>query len=324
MDTRHFHDACDASAAVRLGTSTQFATASDEDNVLRVYDRSAPGAPVSRLDVTAFLAPDHPGEAEADLEGAAQSGDRIYWIGSHGRSRTGKERRTRQCLFATTVQSRDGVFTLATVGLPYTHLLRDLAAAPALRRFDLAAAAMRKPEETGGLNIEGLTAAPDGALLVGFRNPVPEGRALIVRLENPARLVDGHDLAAQVGLAAHLNLGGRGIRALEFVPAMGAYLIVAGAFDDARDFALYRWAGPSFEPAVELAVPGLNQLSPEELLVVGDEHGDLLVDLLSDDGGSGAGSCKESPPAGRRFRATSRLIRPWALPQRPTPAGRRL
>ncbi len=310
MDTRHFHEACDASAAVRLGSSTQFATASDEDNVLRVYDRSAPGAPLFGVDVTAFLEPDEPDEAEADLEGAAQIGDRIYWIGSHGRSRKGKERRIRQRLFATRVVTRDGSVTLVPVGVPYSRLLHDLAGEPALRQFDLASATTRKPEEAGGLNVEGLAASPDGALLVGFRNPVPDNRALIVRIENAARLVDGTDDAAHLTVGGHLDLGGRGIRALEFVPSLNAYLIVAGSFDDIRNFAVYRWSGDAIDPATALVVDGLNDVNPEELLVVGDVAGGLLVDLLSDDGGSGTGSCKAAPPADRRFRSTTRLIRP--------------
>ncbi len=309
MDTHHFHEACDASAAVRLGNSTQFAAASDEDNVLRVYDRSAPGAPLSRVDVTAFLEPDDPDEPEADLEGAAQFGDRIYWIGSHGRSRTGKRRRMRQRLFATTVRRRDEVFTLVPAGTPYGHLLRDLAEAPALRRFDLASAAMRRPEEAGGLNVEGLAASPDGTLLAGFRNPVPDGRALLVRIRNAARLVDRRDAAADLAVGGHLDLGGRGIRALDFVPSVNAYLIVAGMFDDSRNFAVYRWTGGPDDQAVELAVEGLNAVNPEELLVDGNARDGLRVDLLSDDGGTGRGACKALPVADRRFRSTSLLIR---------------
>jgi hypothetical protein len=32
----------------------------------------------------------------------------------------------------------------------------------------------------GGLNIEGLAATPDGQLLIGFRNPLSEGKALLL------------------------------------------------------------------------------------------------------------------------------------------------
>lgn len=67
VDTRIYCEACDASAAVRLGTTQYFAAASDEDNVLRVFDRDRAGMPVTRLDVTAFLQPDDPEHLEADL-----------------------------------------------------------------------------------------------------------------------------------------------------------------------------------------------------------------------------------------------------------------
>ena len=309
METRQYHDACDASAAVRLGTSTCFAAASDEDNVLRVYDRSAPGPPLTQVDVTAFLEPDDPDETEADLEGAAQLGDRIFWIGSHGRSRKGRVRRVRQRLFATRVDNHDGIPRLTPVGVPYADLLRDLADTPGLTQFELGAASLRRPEEAGGLNAEGLAASPDGALLVGFRNPVPEGRALIVRIENAAELIEGTDTAARLTLAGHLDLGGRGIRALEFVPSLHTYLIVAGAFDDTRSFAVYRWSGRAAEAPVELIVDGLNALNPEELMYVDERPGVLQIDLLSDDGGDGISACKAAPRSDRRFRATSRLIR---------------
>jgi hypothetical protein len=49
---------------------------------------------------------------------------------------------------------------------------------PRLRRFHLAAAAHRPAEAPDGLNIEGLAATPAGSLLIGFRNPLPGGRAL--------------------------------------------------------------------------------------------------------------------------------------------------
>ena len=77
-----------------MSGSALFAAASDEDCVLRVYDSSNPGLPMSETDVTKFLEPDDPEETEADIEGAARVGDRVYWIGSHGRSKKGKNERS--------------------------------------------------------------------------------------------------------------------------------------------------------------------------------------------------------------------------------------
>ena len=187
MKTRSYAEACDASAAVRIGESDLFIAATDEDCVLRVYDRSRPGLPVARLDVTEFLEPDDPGETEADIEGAAQLGDRIYWIGSHGRNSKGKKRRMRQRLFATTVRASGNTIDLRTTGTPYKRLLKDLLSDDSLARFDLEQASTRAPEDEGGLNIEGLAPTSNRNLLIGFRNPVPDGRALVVELKNPRR-----------------------------------------------------------------------------------------------------------------------------------------
>ena len=163
MERRIYCEACDASAAVRIGSSTWFAAASDEDNVLRVYDRSRPGVPTARLDVTDFLEPEEPKDLEADIEGAAMLGNRIYWIGSHGRSSKGKMRLMRRRLFATAVRETKQGVKLVPVGRPYVTLLDDLAACAALQRFDLKEAASRAPEEPGGMNIEGLSPTPDDA-----------------------------------------------------------------------------------------------------------------------------------------------------------------
>ena len=305
MKTRIYHEACDASAAVRIGESELFAAASDEDCILRVYHRGRPGAPVARLDVTDFLEPERPDETEADIEGAAQIGDRIYWIGSHGRNSKGKKRKTRQRLFATTVSlGGDGV-EFKTTGVPYKRLLKELTADDSLRAFDLEEASTRAPEDKGGLNIEGLAATSRGRLLIGFRNPIPDGHALVVKLKNPDALVEDQAAKARLSVAGRLDLGGRGIRAIEFVRSRGVYLIVAGSFDDHRDFRLYRWSGRSDDAATPIDAAGLSDANPEELVVFGDAAGRLEVDVLSDDGGAsmGGGTCKEAPAAKRRFRS---------------------
>ena len=54
MTVDKYLHACDASAAAGISSTTLFAAASDEDSVLRVYDRAAAGAPLSVLDVARF------------------------------------------------------------------------------------------------------------------------------------------------------------------------------------------------------------------------------------------------------------------------------
>ena len=175
---------CDASAAVALDAD-HFVVAGDEDNTLRVYRRGRP-EPVGHAPLAAFLGS---GDKESDLEAAAAVGKRIYWIASHGRNSKGKLRPDRQRFFATDIDPSAKPPGVTPAGTPYRDLLDDLAAAQTLVGLRLGDAAQLAPEAPGGLNIEGLAAMPDGSLLIGFRNPVPNGRALLVPLLNPAELV---------------------------------------------------------------------------------------------------------------------------------------
>src|SRR5690349_5322533 len=81
---------CDASGAVPV-SSNLFLVASDEDNVLRLYNREQAGHPVKEYDYNQFLGV-HGKSLEADLEAAARIGNRAFWMGSHGRNRVGKFR----------------------------------------------------------------------------------------------------------------------------------------------------------------------------------------------------------------------------------------
>lgn len=278
---------CDASAAVALD-ARHFIVADDEHNHLTVYRRGE-ARPVREIAVGGFLKADK----ESDLEGAARIGDRIYWIGSHARNSAGKRREDRHRFFATTV---DGD-SVKPVGRPYDGLLADLQAAPALASLRLADAARLPAEAPGGFNIEGLAAAADGSLLIGLRNPVPAGQALVVPLLNPADLVEGRG-PARFGTPVHLDLGGRGVRDIERVGQ--GYLIVAGPTGDDGQFALYRWSGRAKQAPVALALD-LGRLRPEALFAWPDGS----MTLLSDDGGVNVGqkACKDAAPSERGFRS---------------------
>ena len=233
---------CDASAAVALGAD-HFVVADDEHNTLLVYRRGKQ-APVRSVPLSKFLGTKK--DKESDLEGAAELDGRVYWIASHGRNSKGKEREERHRLFATEQVPGSNPPTLRAVGAPYVHLLDDLTTADTLKAFGLEAASQRAAEAPDGLNIEGLAAMPDHRLLIGFRNPIPGGRALIVPLENPDEVVMS-GAHARFGAATQLDLGGRGIRSIERVGDF--YLIVAGPPADAGTFALYRWSGKAGEAA---------------------------------------------------------------------------
>lgn len=71
-----------------------------------------------------------------------------------------------------------------------------------------------------------MRAATGGVLFIGFRNPIPGGRALIAPLSNAAELVVEAGATARFGEPLLLDVGGQGIRSLS--RWRGSYLIVAG------------------------------------------------------------------------------------------------
>lgn len=296
---------CDASAAANLDAQ-HFVVASDEKNVLWIYDRAKPG-PVGSKAVWEHLGIGK--KDESDIEAAATVGNRTYWITSHGRNKDGEAAPSRNQFFASEFETRAGqIPTLALVGKPYKNLLKDLIAdQQKFGKYDFARASTLAPKKAGALNIEGLADTADGKLLIGFRNPIPKGKALVIPLNNPKALIEGGNRAvkADFGEATELNLDGRGIRSIERVD--GDYYIVAGPFDDADPaakalgFGLYKWTGAANAPPVALSLPKLADFHPESLMATGADK----LQILSDDGKVGGTACKDRSKERRSFRSVT-------------------
>jgi len=291
---------CDASAAIAIDSST-FVVANDEDNILRFYRHDGiEHGPIQSFDLGPFLNLDakHP---EADIEAAAQIGNRIYWITSHARNKKGKRRSSRYKFFATQVDALAGEVVVRFVGRPYEALVEDMIHAPSLHRFALRQASGLAAKHYGSLNIEGLSTAPNGALLIAFRSPVPDGKALLITLKNPQDLIIGK--AARFGDAVLLPLYGLGIRAMAFMDHLNAYMIVAGAFDGRDAFKLFLWSGRSSDEPVLIKAIDLHGLHPETVVVY--PHEKERVQILSDDGMRrvAGGRCKDATITARRFRS---------------------
>lgn len=309
-----FQGACDASGAVPLD-ERRFAVADDEDSVLRIYDAERGGPPLYTVDVSAGLdlakkpvkpkdkPPKKPSKKpankprkppETDIEAASVIGERAYWITSHARTKSGKRNPARFKFFATPLPRKQG--SHAPVEGPYSGLVDDMLTDPRLAGLGLAEAAERSPTD-GGLNIEGMTATPDGKLLLGLRQPVPQNRAVVLTLENPDALLRGEK--ARFGSPQLLDLGGLGVRALSWW--RGSYLIVAGPPGATGPTSrLYRWDGAGSPTQLhDVRFDGLN---PEGFFT--PETRDAIV-VLSDDGAQliGGTRCKDLKlPEHKRFR----------------------
>jgi hypothetical protein len=243
-----------------------------------------------------------------DIEGAARIGNRVYWIGSHSRDKKGNKQPNRARVFATDLKGEGDDIQVIPVGTAYKDLKKDLGNSAALRQYKLAEAAKLPPQSPGGLNIEGLAATSEGDLLIGFRNPVPENKALIVPLNNPNKVITG--MQAKLGPPILLALEGLGIRSIEYFHSKHVYLILAGSAEaDKPDsvFRLYEWSGPGSVKATlitELKNSDV-KIQPEALFAYANES-DAYI--LSDDGEFTVKGvrCKDLPPPDRSFRGFRR------------------
>jgi hypothetical protein len=296
-EIRLFERMCDASAIEALDDTT-FVVANDEDNVLRVYDWTRPGPPIRELNLNRFLPPMQ-GRGELDLEGVARINDELYWISSHGRNASGEPAPRRQALLRTPRSWFLGSAPSGGSVAVCTGLLEALFADPRYAALGLAEAAQRPPKAAGGLNIEALAAGPNGSLWIGFRNPLFEGRALMVSLLNPHSAVAGDP--PRFGDPVLLDMGGRGLRgALEWG---SGYLLLAGSTHGARSPALFYWSGNAKEPPRRLAGYDFAGLNPEGLTRwPGIQPPQLWI--VSDDGAETihGRACKDAPARERRFR----------------------
>ena len=302
--TTRFHTGTsDASTAIAIDDQYML-VADDEDQRIRLYDRTKSGAPITSFDfgsVTGLT-------SEVDLEGSVKIGNSIYWIGSHGNNSSGQDAPSRERLFATTVAGT-GLNTTLTFAGYYQFLEDDLIAwdnsnghglGAGFLGLGASAAANVSVSVANGFNIEGLTASPDGnSLYVAFRTPLEptsdRTKALIIPVTNFGAILNtngGTTGAATFGAPIQLDLGGRGIRSIER-NATGQYVIIAGAVGAStssapNDFRLYTWTGNSADKpllrATDLTALNTNG-SFEGIVTVPDNlTGDSKIQLLVDNG----------------------------------------
>lgn len=299
QEVKTYAGMCDASGAVALDDN-RFIVANDEPpNILRIYDKNVITGPLQEVPLSGVFSEIQDGDnLEIDMEGAARLGNKFFWIGSHSTSRTGKFRAARHRLFAVQINPGDaGKFVVTRSGKIYTSLVADLEKDSRFNVYKINEAKAIKPKDIGGLSIEGLAATPKGTLLIGFRNPLSGGavkegkliggKALIVSLLNPLDVIEGQE--AKFGDPIELDLGGYGIRSIEFLDK-DEYLIVAGPYHEnlvtegqkREESRLYIWSNKS-NKAKPLDNIKLGELNIEAAFFY-LKTGKGFVQLLSDDG----------------------------------------
>ncbi len=245
-------------------------------------------------DGTAGSTPLRPGSPEAgdvlrkldDLEGIAldRSGY-IYAITSHSRDSDGDEKKSRDKLLRFSIEGDCMVAPMLAGGLKPALLSSH----PVLA----AAAGIRDVKAGGGLNIEALEISPDRQrLLIGFRSPLLDNRAIIACVENPSAMFEAGEPPKVSATPTTLDLGGNGIRGMSYFPALDGYLVLGGPV--AREqvhFQLWFWSGHPGEPARRVTVPGLQGFEHAEGIGPAVIDGRQRIVIVSDDGSRKEGRC---------------------------------
>lgn len=219
-----------------------------------------------------------------DLEGlAADSAGRLYAITSHSRDGDGDEQAERNQLLRFRVDG-NGLQDVRRTSQFKTALV---AAHPVFAD----AVAERDVKGRGGLNVEALEINPrSGALMVGLRSPVMDGRAVIITIANPDAVFDEDQAMRIAPELITLDLGGDGLRGMAFLADLNGYLLISGPTAKLKvPFRLWFWRGDvSHLPQVVQArdIAGFEHAEGICPAIIG---GQAKIVLVSDDGSRKSG-----------------------------------
>ena len=214
-----------------------------------------------------------------DLEGLAlDSAGHVYAITSHSRDSDGDEKKARDKLVR---------FRIDGNRVSEPKVAKGLKAALSAAHPELAVAAtIGDVKGGGGLNIEALEITPDRSrLLVGFRSPLVNGRAIIASLENPVAIFEAGESPRISPVLDTFDLDGNGLRGMSYVPSLGGYVLIGGPVARERvQFQLWFWSGRRGEEARQITVPGLTGFEHAEGVSPAVIDGRQQLIIVSDDG----------------------------------------
>lgn len=177
-----------------------------------------------------------------DLEGMTTDGEYFYAVGSQSKH---------------TGFHGDGLvrfrYDPATFTVSDVQSVRGLKAWLAENVPELRGAARRSGDRV--LNIEGLAWDPmRSRLLLALRAPLADRHALVVPLRVDANRPFTRDNVRLDGAALRLDLGGTGIRGIEFNEEANSFHVITGSWvnRENRDFRLVEWDGVSTQATREI------------------------------------------------------------------------
>ena len=152
-----------------------------------------------------------------DLEAITSDEHTVYAITSHSLNRSNKDKKERKQLLMMHYED-EALTDIAT----YKQLKEDLIA--------------YRPEIFGNrllgynpINIEALTADPNNhSLFIGFRSPLHDSNAILLRIENPYQLFEKKPKKPIFAKPVFINLDGLGIRAMQYDNTKKGIWLVAG------------------------------------------------------------------------------------------------
>lgn len=219
-----------------------------------------------------------------DLEGlAADSAGRLYAITSHSRDGDGDEQAERNQLLRFRIDDN------ALQDVRQTSRFKT--ALVATHPVFTDAVAEKDVKGRGGLNVEALEINPrSGALMVGLRSPVMDGRAVIITIENPDAVFDQAQAMRIAPELITLDLGGDGLRGMAFLTDLNGYLLISGPTAKLKvPFRLWFWRGDASHTPKRVQARETACFEHAEGICPAVIDGQAKIVLVSDDGSRKSG-----------------------------------
>jgi hypothetical protein len=207
-----------------------------------------------------------------DPEGITTDGTHFYIVGSQSRGKSAEQ--------VGVVRFKFDPKTLSVTGVETISELKKFLVENVAELRDMG----EKKAKQDGINIEGLAWDAQGErLLLGLRSPLVNDQALVVALKmnDPRGSFSYQNFKTAETQAIKLQLGGLGIRSIEYDNHVQAFRIIAGATENQAktDFRLWEWNQAKGETALREVKTFDRKLKPEGITgaTVGDQSYTFVV-----------------------------------------------